>query len=382
MFDFANIWEMVDFCRKEKEEKGIPWEHYFWTNVPEAVTLNETVCQGRCFVKTFNELPPWEQMESLVNQLVKNKFYAIDVLKPVILYHIGGIYMDTDFNLIRSVAFLHTVLDLYTGDEGLHFPGVAAGIFAARKHHQACKTWMDFLFGYYGIAPDVYGAREIMPMPTFRDDISWSSGPRASSFGVWANLNKWGNNDAIFKMTMLNLDMTHHSWKFQKFYGYVVDDNPREETITIGGERYHFDQFGFQFNTGTWHVPAEAFFELEDGRTQNQYWLFDFSDKEDILRPNYVTKDTIASERARYSDRPLVQWLFYDIWFPEYFKKQTGAYMDNMQLPEQKKNHLEMEQDGDEIGDEWYWETQESEEANLLSGKAGAGPDDSDNKQL
>jgi len=78
-------------------------------------------------------------------------------------------------------------------------------------------------------------------MPTFRDDISWTSGPRAGSFAVWTNLNKWGNNDAIFKMTMLTVDIDHHSFKFQKYYGYVIDDNPRQETITIGGERFHFE---------------------------------------------------------------------------------------------------------------------------------------------
>jgi hypothetical protein len=214
------------------------------------------------------------------------------------------------------------------------FPVCAAGIFAARKYHQATKDWMDFLLGYYGLAPDVFGARSIMPMPTFRDDVSWSSGPRACSFSIWANMNKWGNNDAIFKMTLINMDVDHHAYKYQKFYGFIIDDNPRKESITIGGQKYHFDQFGYQDNIGTWHVPADATFKLEDGRTQNQFWLFDMGDKENILRLNYVTNETLAKERERYADRPLVQQLFFDRWFPAYFKMQEGRYIDNMMLPE------------------------------------------------
>jgi hypothetical protein len=57
-------------------------------------------------------------------------------------------------------------------------------------------------------------------------------------------------------------------------------------------------------------------------------------DKEDILRLNYVTNETLAQERERYADRPLVQQLFFDRWFPAYFKMQTGRYIDNMMLPE------------------------------------------------
>jgi len=42
-------------------------------------------------------------------------------------------------------------------------------------------------------------------------------------------------------------------------------------------------------------------------------------DSKDILNPNYVTPETLESERARFADRPLVQTLFYDIWFDAYF---------------------------------------------------------------
>jgi hypothetical protein len=210
-----------------------------------SIKLNETACQGRCKIKMFKEVPEYENIEFLVNQLIKIKFFAIDFLKPYLLYHFGGVYIDTDYNYIRSFRFLHTVFDSYTGSEGLQTCGLAAGIVGARRKHQAMKDWMDLLLGYYGITPDVFGARDIMPMPAFRDDISWTSGPRAFTFSIWANLNKWGNNDAIFKMSLINQDIDHSSWKYQKFYGMLIDDNPRKESVTIGGQKYHFDQFGY-----------------------------------------------------------------------------------------------------------------------------------------
>lgn len=46
-------------------------------------------------------------------------------------------------------------------------------------------------------------------------------------------------------------------------------------------------------NAGSWHLPTGASFKLEDGRIQKQYWLLDMGDKEDIQKPNYVTKESL-----------------------------------------------------------------------------------------
>lgn len=192
-------------------------------------------------VKLFNELPEFHHVENLFNQLIKNKYFSIDFLRPYVMYHYGGLYMDTDFVYLHSVRFLHTFLDFYSGSEGTMSPGVAAGIFGVRPKHQIMKDWLDFLLGYYGLTPDVFGTRDLMPMPAFRDDTSWTSGLRGLGFAVWKNLDKWGNNDAIFKVSMLNMDASHHNWGYQKFYGFIYDDNPRRESITLGGTKYHFE---------------------------------------------------------------------------------------------------------------------------------------------
>lgn len=206
-----------------------------------------------------------------------------------------------------------------------------------------------------------------MPMPAFRDDISWTSGPRGISFGVWANLGKWGNNDAIFKMAMMNMDPNHGFYKYNKYYGWVIDEleNSRRESILIGGQKYHFDQFGWQVNAGSWHVPSSASFKLEDGRVQKQFWLLDFGDKDDIEKPNYISRETFEEERERFSDRPLVQKIYYDIWFKEYFKLQDGRYIDNMQMASNLSNHGEIWDEGGETFDQWAAENVENKMPNV-----------------
>jgi len=105
-------------------------------------------------------------------------------------------------------------------------------------------------------------------MPTFRDDISGSSGPRAYSFTMWKNLNKHGNNDAIFKCSVLNLDIEHGSYRYQKSTGQIIDDDPKREQLKIGGEIHTFKRFGFQTNIGSWHVPSDKMWKLKDAREE------------------------------------------------------------------------------------------------------------------
>ena len=146
---------------------------------------------------------------------------------------------------------------------------MTAGIFASRAKHEIMRDWLDLVLGYYGVLPDVFGTLDLMPLPAFRDDVSYTSGPRLMTYATLRNLNKWGNNDAIFKMTLINQDVTHHSFIWGKYYGFVVDDNPKKEAIAIGGTKYHFDQFGYQINVGSWHVPSDAEFLLPDGTYQS-----------------------------------------------------------------------------------------------------------------
>lgn len=57
------------------------------------------------------------------------------------------------------------------------------------------------------------------------------------------------------------------------------------------------------------------------------------------------------------ADRPLVQKIYYDTWFTEYFKMQSGRYIDNMQSPTNLSNHGEIWDAGGETLDQWASET-------------------------
>lgn len=152
-------------------------------------------------------------------------------------------------------------------------------------------------------------------MPTFREDIISTSGPRGLTFGVWNNLNKWGNNDAIFKTSMMALDTQHGSYRQQKKTGEVIDDHPKSETITIGGKEFEFERFGhyrferdygFRTKSGKWHVPKDLMWNKQDGTQEVQLWLMDMTDRKDILSPNYVTADTLKDMRKKYNGKALV----------------------------------------------------------------------------
>lgn len=69
-----------------------------------------------------------------------------DILKWEIVHRHGGVYVDTDFECLKSLDLLHHMYDLYTGIQPLDtsFPGqLGAGIFAAIPHHpvmEQCVT--------------------------------------------------------------------------------------------------------------------------------------------------------------------------------------------------------------------------------------------------
>lgn len=68
--------------------------------------------------------------------------------------------------------------------------------------------------------------------------------------------------------------------------------------------------------------------KLPDGKEEVQLWVMDMTDRKDILSPNYVTKDTIKEYRKKYDGKPLVQEIFFDNWFVQYFKTYGGRYAD------------------------------------------------------
>lgn len=190
-------------------------------------------------------------------------------------------------------------MDSYMGFEGMNWDGVSPGFLGSRPRHQAMGEWRDFLLAYYGYKKDVYGVQELMPMPTFREDVITTSGPRSMTFAVWANLNKWGNNDAIFSAAMVALDTCHESYKKNDTECTAMAAQPKTETIKIGGKDHTFERFGvylygrdegYRTKSGRWHAPTELMWKLPGGSLEPHLWVFDMTDHVDILSPNYITK--------------------------------------------------------------------------------------------
>lgn len=116
-----------------------------------------------------------------------------------------------------------------------------------------------------------------MPMPTFREDIIATSGSRSMTFAIWNNLNKWGNNDAIFNYTMIPHDTCHESYTQRAHFCPKFEGFAKTATIKIGGVEHTFDRFGlyqyerdtgYRTRSGRWHGPLDLMWKLPDGNQE------------------------------------------------------------------------------------------------------------------
>ena len=97
--------------------------------------LNATACGGRCEVRSFNEIPGYQEVEPLVNMMIDANMLIMDILKPMILYHFGGVYLNREYHCEKSFRALHRIMDSYMGYEGHNWPGISPGVIAARPKH-------------------------------------------------------------------------------------------------------------------------------------------------------------------------------------------------------------------------------------------------------
>ena len=77
--------------------------------------------------------------------MIASNLFILDVLKPMILYQFGGVYLSRDFYFEKSFKFLHRVMDSYMGFEGMNWPGISPGVIGARPKHQAMEDWRQFV---------------------------------------------------------------------------------------------------------------------------------------------------------------------------------------------------------------------------------------------
>jgi inositol phosphorylceramide mannosyltransferase catalytic subunit len=123
------------------------WTIVFWTD------NNINYNQGDIVVRNFNELNHILQKNFYKNIVVDTHDLAFDnrifydravnygeksdILKWEIVYRFGGLWVDTDFECLKSFDLLHHLYDFYTGIQPLdtNIPQLGAALFAARPKH-------------------------------------------------------------------------------------------------------------------------------------------------------------------------------------------------------------------------------------------------------
>lgn len=203
------VWKNIEYLNSQKEEDGVEWDYLFWTNVKSSVVLDEKICKGRCEIKVLDEkiLPGYNKFKDVVELFIKNGIYSIDVVRVLVLWSYGGLYTDTDVEMVSSPVDLHVHFDFYIGLEKEDWIGVGPGMFASKQMHPILKTWMDLLEEFYGITNDnKYALKTLLPNPMECNDLFYLNGPRFATAAVIMSNNLEGNNDVIFQKFILNIN--------------------------------------------------------------------------------------------------------------------------------------------------------------------------------
>ena len=126
--------------------------HYCWFGHGEMTPLMK-----KCIKSWRKHCPDYEIIEwnednfdlessAFAKQAYENKKWAFvsDYVRLYVLYNIGGIYLDTDIKLIKSLdPFLQ-----HTAFSGFETPNqLQTGIIASEKQHPAIKEWLDYYNG-------------------------------------------------------------------------------------------------------------------------------------------------------------------------------------------------------------------------------------------
>jgi mannosyltransferase OCH1-like enzyme len=162
-------------------EKNPNWEYKLWTDED----VNDFNLKN---IDTFNKI---------TNLGVKS-----DIFRYEILYREGGLYVDTDFECLKSFDDL-TYLDLFTGTGHLYDPEVFNGLIACKKNHELIKELIDNI--------------QIINTNNF-DEILSLTGPRYFSDKLF----QWIKNNPNDKVIVFP---TNFFYPFPAVHRYMVRDD-------------------------------------------------------------------------------------------------------------------------------------------------------------
>jgi ankyrin repeat protein len=143
---------MKSWAKNSKAKLNDKWEHYFWVNSKDA--LPETVkalSEAGFIFKEVSELGEIYLQNEYQKAVEERKFgLASDMLRYEILNKHGGLYFDTDYELVNDFSKLHYNSDFYVGNEPFGDLMLGNAIIGSKKDHiiitkilEHIKTWSN-----------------------------------------------------------------------------------------------------------------------------------------------------------------------------------------------------------------------------------------------
>ena len=187
---------------------------------------------------------------------------------------------------------------------------------------------------WYGLASrDIWGVNALLPMPVERESLSRTSGPRFFSIAIWATKGMFGNNDAIFKSTVLNVKKNHRSQRRELlirnnnfFYFHASDhcifyDGIRHHSDEHWSDDYKFRQMGWQTNMRPWKFRHRLYWtQVDTGEQRRKIHVLDVRDKDDIYAPMRNTRQNIEQMAAKYEARNRMSAIYFRDYFVKFYE--------------------------------------------------------------
>ena len=167
---FHHIWVGGQFPEEYKRfrqtwlNKHPDWLFIFWTDNPVNFKEGEIVLHTAHELQSYLYAPSFEHKKVVVDvkalPLYNQSFYdqtvnpgeKSDLLKWEIVYRYGGVYVDTDFECLKSIDIFNHCYDFYVGIQPLDITVLAlgAGLFGAVPGNEILKHCIENLKNYRG----------------------------------------------------------------------------------------------------------------------------------------------------------------------------------------------------------------------------------------
>ncbi len=222
------------------------WQNIFWVNDKKLIpnTVKELEKVGYIF-REVSELGQLTLNAEYSSALSGNKFgLASDILRYEILDKLGGLYFDTDYDLLADPSKLHTQVDFYTGIEPFGKFKAGNAIIGAKPNHPIIKGMLQHIKEW----SDQTSAPKFLNQCSQFDQTIYITGPFGFTKAYLENSGKEGNIDIVIKPeTVYSEEYKHNGGKninpSDKFTDHLECDhyctlkNANNEELVLG---YHY----------------------------------------------------------------------------------------------------------------------------------------------